>query len=201
MEYWPIYRVEYDYYQGKGFKRSACYIDGMTGELLSVGKRGMASTRGVNKLVGMGKSQRKIIQALRKGKQASAKGIAGVAGITETTARTNAEELVGEGILAVTRDKTRARTYSLKEQFDLPSKITVPEYTSLETAYNLEEAKGTVPTPRITREAVEDIPALFGEVKIRDVSFVYRPVYRIVFASTKGPRTAYIDGMDGGVLK
>ncbi len=200
LEYWPIYKVEYDYYQGKGFKRSACYVDGMTGELLSVGKRGMATTHGVSKLVAMNKSKRKIVQALRKGKQATAKGIAGVAGVTETTARTNVEELVRDGIVAAS-DKGRARTYSLHEQFDLPPKITTPEYTTLESAFVLEEASGHVPTPRITREAVEDIPALFGEVKIRGVSFVYRPVYHAMFASVKGPRNVYIDGMDGAVLK
>ena len=160
----------------------------------------MASTRGVGRLATMNKSQRKIIAALRKGKQASAKGIAGVAEITETTARTNAEELVEEGVLSA-GDKGRARTYSLREQFDLPQKINAPEYTTLESRFTMGEAKGIVPTPRVTKESVSDIPAIFGEVKIRGVSFVYRPVYHASFASKKGPRDVYIDGLDGAVAK
>ncbi|MCK4327911.1 MAG: DUF87 domain-containing protein [Candidatus Diapherotrites archaeon] len=200
IEYWPVYKVEYDYYQGKGFKRLVCYVDGMNGELLSVGRAGMASTRGVGRLTTMNKSKRKIIAALRKGKQASAKGIAGVAEITETTARANAEELAEDGLLSY-RDDGRARTYVLKEQFDLPQKINVPEYTTLESQLTMGEASGFVPTPRITQESVSDIPAIFGEVKIKSVSFVYRPVYHASFASTKGPRDVYIDGIDGAVAR
>lgn len=200
LEYWPIYKIDYDYYQGKGFKRSVCFVDGMTGELLSIGKKGMATTRGVNKLVGMNSSKRKLIQALRKGKRASAKGMAGVAGVTETTARTNAEDLVKDGVLAAT-DRDRARTYTLRDQFDLPPKITVPEYTTLETKFIMEQTTGFVPKARISLDSVEDIPALFGEIKIRDVTFVYRPVYHAKFSSKKGPRDVYIDGMDGAVVK
>ena len=200
IQYWPIYKVEYDYYKGKGFKRSVCFVDGMTGELLSVGKKGIAATRGVGKLVAMNKSKRQIIQALRKGKQATAKGIAGVAGVTETTARSNAEELVEEGILS-RNDRDRAKIYVLKEQFDLPPQINIANYTTLESNFTMDETRGFVPTVRVTQESVEDVPALFGEVKIRNISFIYRPVYHASFASTKGPRDVYIDGMDGAVVK
>ncbi|MFC2174304.1 helicase HerA domain-containing protein [archaeon] len=200
LEYWPIYKVDYDYYQGTGFKRSVCFVDGMNGELLSVGKSGMASTKGVGALAAMNKSKRKIIVALRKGKQASAKGIASVANITETTARTNAEDLAEDGLL-VAVDDGRARTYTLKQQFDLPQAINTPEYTTLESRFVMGEASGFVPTPRVAKESVADIPTVFGEVKIRDISFVYRPVYHASFASAKGPRDVYIDGIDGGVAK
>jgi DNA helicase HerA-like ATPase len=199
LEYWPIYRVEYDRYQGSAFKRSVCFVDGMTGELLRGGKS-LDSTRGLGKLTAMNKHKRRIVIALRKGKKASAKGLAGVLGITEAAVRTNAEELVSAGVLQAFDDKG-SRAYATREKFDIPDAITEPEYSSVESASLMEEATGRVAEPRVPRESAEDVPSIWGEVKIRGVGFVYRPVFRATLASRSGNRNFVVDALTGKRVK
>jgi hypothetical protein len=61
MFYSPIWRVEYDRYEGKGFKRSVCFVDGMSGEILAAGKDGIHSTRGASKFQRLNRTRARII--------------------------------------------------------------------------------------------------------------------------------------------
>jgi hypothetical protein len=194
-EYTPVYKVEYDYFEGKGFRRSQCYVDGTTGEILSSARGELASTTGVKRLLAMPPEKRKVIVALKKGKRASVKSLAMFSGLSEKDTLKESDDLVRENVFG----KDKNGIYSLKERFSLPEKLVVPDFTSLESAMVMEEKTGLTVKPLIQRESVEDVPALFGEVKIRNVSFVYRPIYHAVFSSSKGSREIEIDAMNGRV--
>ncbi|MCD6523299.1 MAG: DUF87 domain-containing protein [Candidatus Diapherotrites archaeon] len=203
LELHPIYKVEYDRYEKRGFRRSTCYVDGITGEILSVGKDGLESTKGAGLLSKLSPNKRRIVIVLKRGKKASAKGLAGYCNITETTARTNAEDLVEMGILQSEKDG-RTTIYSIKQKLSLPEKddVTKPKYTMLETHFVVEETNSTrAIAPKIPKENIADIPKIFGEIRIRNISLVYRPVYHVWLVSKHGPRHLYIDGMNGKIIE
>ncbi len=200
LEYWPVYKIAYDRYEKRGFRRAHCYVDGMTGELLRAGKNGFDSTTNLSTLLGMSRNKRKICMKLRRAKKATAKGLAGLATVTETTARTNADDLVGDGILKELKDG-RASEYSLKMKLALPETILDSSHAALESKYVMEEATGKLVQPRIDKDSVSDVPSIWGEVRVKEISFVYRPVYRARFSSVDGQRDLYIDGLSKNEIK
>ena len=107
------------------------------------------------------------------------------------------DELVDEGKLK----KDKKGVYSLKYDFNLPEKLVTPEFTSLETELVMEKSTGITEKPTIPDSSVSDIPALFGEVKIRDKSFIYKPVYYAIFSSKSGNRELVLDSMTGKVIE
>jgi hypothetical protein len=200
LEYWPVYKIAYDRYEQRGFRRAHCYVDGMTGELLRAGKKGFDSTTNLSILLGMSRNKRKICMKLRRAKKATAKGLGGLASVTETTARTNADDLVREGVLKELKDG-RASEYSLKMKLDLPETILDSSHASLESKCVMEEATGKLVQPRIDKDSVSDVPSIWGEVRVKEISFVYRPVYRAQLSSVDGKRNVYVDGLSGAEIK
>ncbi|MCD4740570.1 DUF853 family protein [archaeon] len=194
-QYMPVYKIDYDYFEKKGFRRSQCYVDGMTGELLSVHKNNLESTEGVARLLGMTPEKRQVIVALKKGKKASVKSLAKFSGLSQKDTVKESDELVEEGVFT----KDQKGIYALKEHFDLPEKLVKSEFTSLESSLVMEEVRGLTVKPKIQKDSVGDVPALFGEIKVRDISLVYRPVYTATFSSSKGIRKMTLDGMNGKV--
>ncbi len=200
LEYWPVYKIAYDRYEQRGFRRAHCYVDAMTGELLRAGRNGFDSTTNLSILLGMSRNKRKICMKLRRAKKATAKGLAGLASVTETTARTNADDLVSEGVLKELKDG-RASEYSLKMRLDLPETILDSAHAALESEYVMEEATGKLVQPRIDRDSVSDVPSIWGEVRVKEISFVYRPVYCARLSSVDGHRDMYIDGLSKNEIK
>ncbi|MBN3037433.1 MAG: ATP-binding protein [Candidatus Diapherotrites archaeon] len=200
LEYWPVYRVEFDYYEKKGFRRSVLFVDGMTGEIRFQEGKTLASTQGIGDLCTMTPNQRKIAIVLKRAKEASAKGLAGYASISENTARSNAEELAEKGILEKNRED-KAIVYNLKRKLEIPERVTTPQFSGLESSFVMEHTTGVTVTPRVHEESVRDVPSIFGETKIQNVSFVYRPVWHARLFSTDGNRDLFIDGMAGKLLK
>jgi hypothetical protein len=200
LEYWPVYKVSYDHYEKSGFRRSHCYVDGMTGEVLSAGKAGLETTTNLSALVGMTRNKRKICMKLRRAKRATAKGLAGLAEVTETTARANADELVKGGVLQETSDG-KAVEYTLKMKLDLPETILDAAHSNLESSFVMEESKGKVVQPRVSKDSVADVPSIWGEVRVKEVSFVYRPVYHARLSSVSGARELFVDGLTGREIR
>ena len=197
VRYSPIYKLEYDYFEKGGFRRSVCYIDGITGEIIGIKNGNLTTTKGVKKLLEMPPEKRKVIVALRKGKKASVKSLSKFSGLSEADTMKESDELVDEGKLK----KDKKGVYSLKYDFNLPEKLVTPEFTSLETELVMEKSTGITEKPTIPDSSVSDIPALFGEVKIRDKSFIYKPVYYAIFSSKSGNRELVLDSMTGKVIE
>lgn len=195
LRYYPVYKIEYDYFEKNGFRRSTCYVDGTSGEILSSNKSSIESTNGVKRLLEMAPEKRKVVIALKKGKKATVKSLAKFSGLSQKDTVKESDELVEDGVCS----KDDKGAYSLRERFDLPERLVQSKYTSLESNMVMEETKGLKRKPVIEKDSVVDVPALFGEIKVRDVSLIYRPVYHAVFSSEKGKREMELDGITGEI--
>ncbi len=201
VEYWPIYKVSYKMYKGGGYKPGVCYVDGISGELLFMSKGKLARTKGLSMFAKLGKNQRRVIIALKKGKKASAKALAAAIGVTDTTARTAAEELVEQGL--VKYDKSgKTRYYYLATDFHLPVSIDTLPFTGIENYLILQElTEGKVRKPSMERSYAEDIPAIYGEVKIDDLSVIYYPVFKFTLAMDGKKREVFVNGLTGEIAQ
>ncbi len=177
LEYWPVYKVNYKLFEKGGYKKSVCYVDGITGELLYLDRGKLSRTRGLSLFAKLDRSQRGVIIALMKGKKASARALAAAIGVTDTTARMKAEELVERGV--VKYEKTsRGKEYYLAKKFDLPTRIDTLPFTGLETYLVMQELdRARIKRPNVGLEYVSDVPEIFGETKVESVETIYMPVY------------------------
>ncbi len=201
LEYWPIYKVSYKLFEKGGFKRSVCYVDGITGELLYLDNGKLGHTSGLAQFAKLDRNQRGVIIALMKGKKASAKALAAAIGVTDTTARMKAEELVERGIVRWEK-ASHGKTYYLAKKFDLPNKITLLPFTGLETYLTVQEvSEGKRIDPKVGVEYVSDVPEIFGETKIEDVTTIFAPVYVFELSSGGKKRKLGVNTLTGEVVK
>ena len=200
LEYWPVYKVEYKLFEKGGYKRSVCYIDGISGELLYLDNGKLSRTRGLSEFAGLDRNQRGVIIALMKGKKASARALAAAIGVTDTTARMKAEELVERGILKYEKD--HGKIYYLARKFDLPTKINLLPFTGLETYLTVREvSEGTARNPVMKIEYVNDVPQIFGETKVENVNLIYIPVYVFELAYKGKTRKLGVNSLTGEVIQ
>ncbi len=199
LEYWPVYKVSYKLFKAGGYKSSVCYIDGITGELFFMHAGRLARTTGLSSFAEMSKNQRRLLIALKKGKKASAKALAAVIGVTDTTARTAADELVEKGILKYEKSG-KAKYYYLVKNFNLPTSIDTLPFTGVENYLVITELDSAkVRKPIIARQYVEDIPGIYGEIKIDDVMVMYYPVYKFRLSLNGKERAIIVNGMTGRI--
>ncbi len=199
LEYWPVYKVSYKLFEKGGYKKSVCYVDAITGELLYLDKGKLSTTKGLSDFARLDRNQRGVIIALMKGKKASARALAAAIGVTDTTARMKAEELVERGIVRFTKEG-HGKVYYLARKFDLPTKINLLPFTGLETYLTVREFSDVpVRAPNVTIEYVRDVPEIFGETKVEDVSLIYLPVYIFELAYKGKKRKIAVNGMTGEI--
>ncbi len=201
LEYWPVYKVKYKIYEKGGYRKAVCYVDGITGELLFINKGKLSHTSGLSLFAGLDRNQRGVIIALMKGKEASAKALAAAMGVTDSTARFKAEELVEKGLVKKVKSN-RGFVYSLARPFDLPKRIDTLPFTAIENYFTMREYSGVdLVKPKLGLEYARDVPEIFGETKVEGVELVYVPVYWFELASNGKKRRVYVNSVTGELIR
>ncbi|MFH1586499.1 MAG: helicase HerA-like domain-containing protein [Candidatus Diapherotrites archaeon] len=202
LKYATIWRVRYDVFNRKNeFLRREAFINSLTGEFLHMKDGKFEESKGLSNLMGLGKEEVIVFKELVR-QQLLVDELMNKTNLSEGRVRRILNKLIERGLVKKLVEKKSGKVfYTTKDDLDLPPN----ERTDLLQSLNkLPFVKSDVLAKEKEEfeknDVIELLQKLWGNVVVKEVDALYRPLWIANLTMKDRERIITIDGLTGAVL-
>ncbi|MBI4210989.1 MAG: DUF87 domain-containing protein [Candidatus Diapherotrites archaeon] len=203
VKYMPIWHVKFDSMtQRKEFIARECFINSMTGEFVHFKAGNFIESRGLGRMNELNDEEIAIVKLLQK-REMTAEEIMGSTGLEEARVLRTMQKLAENGTVQnITDTRSGRKAYRMKEKLDLPPHERHEMLGSLASLPFVRTEALSVEKEAFTKEqAAEALRRLWGNVIVKRVEPLYKPVWHVVLSLDAKEREVLIDAVNGKVMK
>ncbi len=202
LKYFPIWRVKFDSASRKGeFIAKECFVNSLSGEFVHFKDGHFMESKGLSMLHELGDEDAKVLKALQ-GREMLIEEIMGQAGMEEGRSRRVLQKLMEKGLAGKASDKKSGKEiYWAKEKLDLPPNERHELLGSLANLPFVKTEALSMERENFTKEQAADaLRKLWGNIIIKKIDPLYKPVWHIVLSEDAKERVVLIDAVTGKIL-